>query len=558
MVRLFLLCALWSATSVSASEHWVRFTSGPVEVYSSAGPKEGRDTLVKFEEFRHALGYILGETDLQMALPVRILLFKNGAPSMPEPVTRGRAQYNIVLTSGQPVSSEVFARLTQLFLETNTARMPERIERGLISLFSTIQVNGIRITLGEPPVHPDLDWARMHLLAVDPQYYGNLRVLTYNLRKGVDEDAAFRNAFSKRPEEIELQAQQHLAAGRFGTASISPLPMSPRDFPERPVEPAAGQLAMADLLNDSSAAEYRDLLNHKTFVAESWEGLGMLALRAKQADEARQDFQSAIAAGAKSPESYLEYARLEPDDAKALAALQKAAKINSKLAEPHFLIAQREPETSKKVQELKLAAKLDPRNVTYWETLAETYLADHDFPDAAQAWKSGEQAASTPGDRARMQRKRLEVEDQRLNWEDAEKRRKADEQARELDRLKAQARQELRALEARANQGQTPSKPGEKVVPWWDGPQPTGVAQGILKQVECVGKQLRLVVEDQDHKTVKLMVSNPSQVAILGGGENALSLSCGLQKPRRVRVEYFPKSSIRLATKGEVATIEFQ
>jgi hypothetical protein len=47
--------------------------------------------------------------------------------------------------------------------------MPERLERGLVSLFSTIQVNGIRITLGEPPSHPDMDWARVHLLAAAVQ-----------------------------------------------------------------------------------------------------------------------------------------------------------------------------------------------------------------------------------------------------------------------------------------------------------------------------------------------------------------------------------------------------
>src|SRR5580704_329202 len=176
MRRLFLLCALPMAAL--ASEHWIRFTSGPTEVLSSAGAKDGRETLVKFEEYRHALGLVLGENDLQMPLTVRILLFRAGAPQTPEPVIRGRDQYNIVLTAGQPVRSEVFARLTQLFLDTTSARMPERIERGLVSLFSTIQVSGIKITLGEPPMQPDMDWARVHLLTVDPEYYGRLRVLT--------------------------------------------------------------------------------------------------------------------------------------------------------------------------------------------------------------------------------------------------------------------------------------------------------------------------------------------------------------------------------------------
>ena len=556
MLRLFLLCGLLPLTA-AASEHWIRFTSGPIEVFSSAGVKDGRETLVKFEEFRHALGQMLGENDLQLPLPIRVLLFKTGAPQVPEPVVRGRDQYNVVLTAGQAIPNGVFAGLTQLFLDTNTARMPERLERGMVALFSTIQVNGIRITLGEPPLNPDMDWARVHLLAVDPEYYGKLRVLTYNLRRGVDEDAAFRNAVGKSPEQIELQAQAHLAEGRFQATSVSPLPMSPEDFPERPVEPAQAQLAIADLLlGDPSRAIYRELIAQKTRVPEAWEGLGMLALRDRQTDAARQDFAAAMEAGAKSAACYKEYARLEPDRAKALAALDRAAKINPKLAEPHFLMSQRQTELPKRIQELKLAAKLDARNMDYWQALAEAYLDAHDFPQAAQAWKSAEQAAATPVDRARMQRQRLEVEAQRLDWEDAEKKRKADEEAREIDKLKEQARADLHAMEARANQGQSPASAGEKVVPWWDGPKAAGVAIGVIKQVDCIGKRYRLWVQDDDHKTVKLLIADPAQVAVLGNEK--LELSCGTQKLRRVKVEYFPKANAKLATKGEVSTIEFQ
>jgi len=554
MRRLFLL-GLIPLTAL-AGEHWIRFTSGPIEVLSSAGSKDGRETLVKFEEYRHALGQVLGENDLQMPLPVRIMLFKSGAPRMAEPVTRGRAQYNIVLTAGQPIPSEVLARLTQVFLDTTSARMPQRIEHGLVELFSTIQVSGIKITLGEPPLHPDMDWARVHLLAVDPEYYGNLHVLTYNLRKGVDEDAAFRNAFGKSPEQIENQAQLYLAAGHFQVASISPLPMSPLDFPERPMDAAAAQLAEADLLTGSSREAYHELIAQKEHVAEAWEGLGMLDLRGKDNDEARRDFAAAMEAGAKSPECYLEYARLEPDNAKAVAALLKAIKINPKLGEPHFLMAQREGDPAKRIQDLELAAKLDPRNVTYWQTLAETCLDQHEYQKAAQAWRSAGQAATTPGDRARFARLLSEVEEHRLDWEDAERKRKAEEEARETERLKQQARAELHALEAKANQGQPALAPGQKVVPWWDGPQPSASASGILKRVDCLGKRLRLTVEGEDGKMVKLLIADPGQVAVLGA-DNRLSLSCGVQKPRQVKIGYFPKTDAKLATRGEVATIEF-
>src|ERR1039458_6915604 len=122
----------------------------------------------------------------------------------------------------------------------------------------------------------------------------------------------------------------------------------------------------------------------------------------------------------------------------------------------------------------------------------------------------------------------------------------------EIAELQANARAELHAAEAKINGN---AKLDPKAVPWWDGAQPSGKITGTLKQVDCLGKQARLVVEGADHKTVKLLV-DPAQVFVAGGGQ--LNLGCGVQKPRRVAIEYFPKPNAKLATAGDVAPIEFQ
>jgi hypothetical protein len=119
--------------------------------------------------------------------------------------------------------------------------------------------------------------------------------------------------------------------------------------------------------------------------------------------------------------------------------------------------------------------------------------------------------------------------------------------------LKDQARADLHAAEAKYNNG---SQPDPHAVPWWDGPHPSGKIAGTLTQVDCLGKQARLVVRGDDRKIVKLLVSDPSKIVI--AGTNEAKLGCGVQKPRRVIIEYFPKADTRLATAGEVATIEFQ
>src|SRR4029077_6931841 len=124
-------------------------------------------------------------------------------------------RYNIVLGEKSPVTPEIYTELAKLFLKSNTKQMPAAFERGLISFFSTFEVNGIRITAGKPPAKPDLDWARIHLMVADPDYYGKIPVLLSTLRHGGAEDPAYRNAFGKPAAEVEAAARKHFAAGNF-------------------------------------------------------------------------------------------------------------------------------------------------------------------------------------------------------------------------------------------------------------------------------------------------------------------------------------------------------
>src|SRR5207302_2640817 len=113
----------------------------------------------------------------------------------------------------------------------------------------------------------------------------------------------------------------------------------------------------------------------------------------------------------------------------------------------------------------------------------------------AKAWRSAEQAASTPAEREKMQRARVDIERQRLDYEEAEKKRVAEENERELRKLKDAEIAKLRAAEATINQG---GSTGGKVEQWWNGPQAGGKVSGTLQQVDCLGKQARLIVRGED------------------------------------------------------------
>jgi hypothetical protein len=138
MRRLILLSLL--PTLLSAE--WIKFTSGPFEILTDAGPRAGRETMVRFLEFRHAVGTIVGEPDLQTPLPIRILVLKNArAWTLPAPLSEGRASYNIVLPEKSTASPDLYRQLTRLFLQANTAQMPLAIERGLVLIAGLWFVN---------------------------------------------------------------------------------------------------------------------------------------------------------------------------------------------------------------------------------------------------------------------------------------------------------------------------------------------------------------------------------------------------------------------------------
>ena len=133
-----------------------------------------------------------------------------------------------------------------------------------------------------------------------------------------------------------------------------------------------------------------------------------------------------------------------------------------------------------------------------------------------------------------------------------ERRKDAEAKAREIDGLKAEARRELADLEAHANtRPLSPEDAAAKTVDWFDN-SGSGKITGVLLRVDCIGKQLRLSVKDDEGKTQKLLVPDPQQFEIVG----ADGLTCGAQKSRRVTVSYKPQAQPVKGVSGKSAGAE--
>ncbi len=540
-----ILLALFSASLPAAD--WVYFRAGPIEVWTNGDDDPARRVLAHFDQARWLLAKTLGRPEIAPLWPVRIMVAKpdkTSARYRTANLRLSRDAYTAGLNSKDPIPAQWTADFLRVLIRDDVKPLPAPYENGLIAAMSTMHVDMSRITAGEPPpvAQRDKDWARMHLLALDPVYAGRVRVYFAVLQQGAPPDSASRNAFDKSEADLDKLVDDHLAAGRFESFPISGKALNPeRDYRSYPAHPARAELLLADLLGGADAqAAYRALLNTRP-TAEAFEGAGMLA--------------EAVAKDSESARLWYRYALEEKDPDKSRAALRKAMELNPRWAEPHARWAAGETDAVRRAIVYKKAAELDPRATPYWIALAEAQQEAKDFTAANQSWRMAERSASDPGERAAIERRRLEYEQRKLDLEAAERRRAEEEKRRELEDLKRKALAEIRAAEARANAGGKVD-PNQKVVDWWDGP--AGVpATGKLERVDCLNGPARLVLRDAKGRLTQYKVSDPAKVAISGAGQ--LTLSCGPQQPARtVKLQFEAKPDPKLATAGNVLTIEFQ
>jgi hypothetical protein len=233
-----------------------------------------------------------------------------------------------------------------------------------------------------------------------------------------------------------------------------------------------------------------------------------------------------------------------------------AIKANPKWAEPHAKLSAISTNSIEKMKELKTAAALDPRNASYWQALAEAQAASDDYMSAAKSWAQAEHAAADEPERAKIHIARLALENARADFSEAEKKRRAEEAARDLERVKAAAAAEVHAAEAATNARLNAGKGAyQKPIEWWNDPNGEKV-EGKLTRVDCLGGQLRLTIQKDSGGLVKVAVRDLKKLTVNGATE--AHFGCGVAKPvRKIRLTYEAKPDAKLGTLGDMLVVEF-
>jgi hypothetical protein len=549
---------LWACQAVPAhaAEHWTELNIGPFFVDSDGDTAAARDALTQLEQLRWVMGGLLESKDLRSVWPIRVIISKAAKAN---PTTSGT---EFVLQNGSyqlltlPGAHLPLGQVASIFLESNTARLPAEVESGVQQLFDTLEAQGSRVTWGANPTHPDLAWARIHLLATKFEYQAHFHIFMTALRSGSTLKAAERNSFAVSPEALEKEVAEHLKQANWESASISGRPLDPkRDFGEHTIDAITAQVYVANtqLIANTTMAEaaFRKAVNEGGDAAAlGFEGLAQVAKLNKE--DPRADFESAIKAHSKSAPVYLGAALGRPAN-EALPLLKDAAKMNPLWAEPVFQQVQFAADLNEKEALIKRATQLDPRISEYWIQLAQVQTANGHASFAQGSWLKAEDSAKNEKERERIHQLRTNSEQARLDALEAERRHDRQE-AHETDRrAKEGAEAAIHAAEERANRTMDAAAGGKPVgdtVPY-SSLLPKKKIIGILTQVDCLSHGTRLVIKTKTGQISPLLLTETASVP--------LQLTCGPQKlTRRVALTYTVNADELHHTVGDITEFAWQ
>lgn len=534
---------LVSGSSRAAS--WVKAYSGPFEAVSDDGRTTAVVTLNQFEQFRYALGTILGKPDLTFDPPVRILIFKTSASLAEQKCTGlmpGRERVNLCVAADQQLSPEILRSLTKVLIENNFPSMPQPLEHAMEVFFSTFQAKATHVLWGGPPDGGQItrDWALLHFVITNPETAARARIYLHNLASGMDRPSAIKNAFGKDATTFDAEVERHLQAGKFEATAGPSRPINPnRDFHTTQLTSDEGILMQADLLNGSSESLYRQLLQQGKEIQAANEGLGLLAERSRDLESARNYFQKALDAGSKNVVMMTKYAAIELDAKAASDLLLKAIAIDPKYAPARWTLGEKTLDPRMRLFQWKKATELSPRNWEWWAVYASACLEQKQYAEAGRAWVAAAQSAPDEARREQFFAAREKIAIQKLDQEDGDRRREQEANAREIEQLKAKARKEIADLESRVNKNPISSK--DKIVDWAD---VNGVSiTGNALRYECQGAQ----------RLFHLRVGEKEMVFAMPKGDKT---PCGALRPQTAVVTYIPAKAGVLA--GDVLSIELK
>jgi tetratricopeptide (TPR) repeat protein len=399
------------------------------------------------------------------------------------------------------------------------------------------------------------------MLFLSEQYRAQFGKFLAALASGLPASAAFWQTYAKTLAQVQKDLEQYMRGGKFnGMLFDVKLEKSAEEPDVEPAPALESGMVLADLLALTSKSEaakeaYEGLAraNPKSWDVEA--GLAELAWRGKNPEEARKHFARAAELGSTNPRLYYDYAtvlrEVNERDSSAIPVLKRAVELDPAYQDAQQFLAfclmsdgkyQDAVDHFGKVKHIKIEQAF-----AYYHAIAYADYQLEKWDDAQKAAEAARKYAREPQDMA-----------------SAEDMLRALSQERERRAMIAQQMAAVAAeqtIPRRAAEAAAPAEKPKQLISRADGPdaapaRPSMV--GTLRQVDCLGKVVRLHITAAGQKQVALAITDPGSVAVKGAAGGTVDLACGPQKGKLVIVEYRNRQDAKLGTIGDVRSLEFQ
>jgi tetratricopeptide (TPR) repeat protein len=553
------------AVPALAADHWLRLTTPDFELYTTAGEKQGRDTLRHFEQVRE---FFLQASPVRSLgdSPVRIFLFDNESqyksfrPSELTVAFFVATPARDYIVMGDRTANDYGPSIHEymhLIVRHSGLKLPTWLNEGWADVYSTLRPMGKDTAVGDllpermrslageewlsldalaavdsssPTYHESSrvgifyaeSWALAHMLYLAPEYKDNFGKFVTALNNGKTTAEALEIAYSRSPAAVFQDLRAYFDRKRlYGAVFETRIGNREDKVVSAPLPPFDSQLALTDLLvaigkRDEAKAEYARLEQEQPDRPDLNQSIGNLALWSQDLNGARQYFAKAFEAGNADPQLCFDLAVLDRE------AKQPPAKIipileRSLQSKPEF--------TEAKVQ------------------LGLVRIEARDFPGAIATLMSIPKitSQSAPSVYCGLAYARIQTGDLETAQGDAQTCAKW----AKTDAETARARRISKLIEAR-------SKPSVAVHP---GEKLQRVA-GITRDLECSpeGNRLRIAI---GNKLAVFDLPDPAAVEMPAAPAAGFVLSCGALKPVRIGVEFAPPRSAMETSVGIVRRLEY-
>jgi tetratricopeptide (TPR) repeat protein len=363
-VFLFLATALPAlAADHPTPDHWVRLATQDFELYTTAGEKQGRETIRHFERVRE---FFLQASPLQVLHPrsqsnppLRIFQFDTEAqykPYRPHDfniawfAASASREYIVIgdrASAGQASNAygPAIHEYMHLIVRHSGLKLPTWLNEGWSDVFSTLRPMGKDTAVGDllpdrmkalssepwldfdtltssdeaarPGIFYAESWALAHMLYLSPEYKDNFGKFLMALDGGRSAAEACEMAFGRSSSVVFQDLRAYFDRRRiYGKVFETRLGNRETEIESTPVPEFDARLALADLLaatgNRADAkVEYARLEQEAPDNPNLAQSIGNLALSNRDVDTARQYFTKAFEWGNSDPQMCFQLAILD-------------------------------------------------------------------------------------------------------------------------------------------------------------------------------------------------------------------------------------------------------